>query len=237
MMIDSSAEKRRVDVPGRIQAVAFDFDGLLFNTEELYREVDEALLTRRGRTLCAGLLAVMRGKPNRAALQAMIDWHNLDDSIDELLRETDVLFEPLLATRLAPMPGAASLLNRLERAEMPRAVVTSGRRNFVLPILARYGWEDRFAFVLTAEDVVFGKPHPEPYLEAARRFGVRPERVLVLEDSHHGCAAGIAAGSGVVCVPSERDGPQPDGVLLVAASLEDRRIADLLGIALHQEAT
>jgi pseudouridine 5'-phosphatase len=160
----------------------------------------------------------------------MIDWHGLADSIDQLLWETDVLFEPLLATRLEPMPGATELLDCLLRAGTPRAVVTSGRRGFVMPILARYGWVERFAFVLTAEDIVFGKPHPEPYLEAARRFGVPPERVLILEDSHHGCAAGLAAGTGVVCVPSESDLTQPGGVLFVADSLKDRRITDLLDL-------
>ena len=119
---------------------------------------------------------------------------------------------------------------------MPRAVVTSGRRGFVMPILARYGWMDRFAFVLTAEDIILGKPHPEPYLEAARRFGIPPQRVLVLEDSHHGCAAGVAAGSGVVCLPSERGAVQPDGILFVAASLDDPMIVDLLGIPPRLEA-
>jgi hypothetical protein len=59
---------------------------------------------------------------------------------------------------------------------------------------------------------------------------------LVLEDSHHGCAAGLAAGSGVVCVPHGREAAAPDGLLFVAACLNDRRIADLLGVALRHEA-
>ena len=236
MAIESNSDRWPTDVPGRFQAVAFDFDGLLFNTEELYQEVGGAILARRGKSLCPGLLALMRGKPNRPALKAMIDWHRLNDSVDQLLAETDALFEPLLSTRLAPMPGAAELLDRLERAGTPSAVVTSGRREFVNPILARYGWAARFAFVLTAEDVVLGKPHPECYLETAYRFGVPPERILVLEDSHHGCAAAVAAGSGVVCVPSESDLAQPDGVLFVAASLKDRRITDLLDLPRRIEA-
>jgi beta-phosphoglucomutase-like phosphatase (HAD superfamily) len=102
-----------------------------------------------------------------------------------------------------------------------------------MPILVRYEWVDRFAFVLTAEDITCGKPHPEPYIEAARRFGVPAQRVLVLEDSHHGCAAGLAAGSGVVCLPNGKEAVNPDGILFVAASLNDRRIMDLLGIAIR----
>jgi HAD superfamily hydrolase (TIGR01509 family) len=230
MVIEDKVERRIVDAGGRFRTVAFDFDGLLFNTEEMYHEVGQTILARRRRKLSAGLVALMRGKPNRVALQAMIDWHGLDDSVEQLLRETDALFEPLLATRLAPMPGAAELLDHLEQTEMASAVVTSGRRGFVMPILEKYGWADRFSFVLTAEDVVLGKPHPEPYLEAARRFGIPAEQLLVLEDSEHGCAAAVAAGSGVVCVPSERAAVQPDGVLFVAASLEDPRIIDLLGV-------
>ena len=85
MVIDGNSDQRPTDISGRFQAVAFDFDGLLFNTEELYQEVGEAILARRGRSLCRGLLAVMRGKPNRAVLQAMIAWHGLADSIDHAL--------------------------------------------------------------------------------------------------------------------------------------------------------
>ena len=68
MAIESGSDRWPTDVPGRFQAVAFDFDGLLFNTEELYQEVGEAILARRGRNLCPGLLVVMRGKTEQGSL-------------------------------------------------------------------------------------------------------------------------------------------------------------------------
>lgn len=212
------------------RAVAFDFDGLLVNTEELYHEVSQALLARRGRTLDADLVAAMRGRTNLAALQLMIDWHELVDTVEALLAETDALFEPLLSTRLAPMPGAADLLDRLRAAGVLQAVVTSGRRGFVLPILSRFGWNDGFAFILSGEDVTIGKPDPEPYREAARRLGVSPGEMLVLEDSHHGCVSGVAAGCGVVYVPTDRFAAAIPGVLAVVDSLADPRITELMGI-------
>jgi HAD superfamily hydrolase (TIGR01509 family) len=216
----------------RFRAVAFDFDGLLFNTEELYEEVGRSLLDRRRRTFCAELRGAMMGKPNRVALQIMIDWHQLDDTVDRLLTETDELFAPLLTTRLAPMPGAASLLDRLEADGIPKCIVTSGRREFVRNILDRFGWTARFSFLVTPEDVVRGKPHPDPYLEASARFRLPPPAVLALEDSRHGTQAALAAGNGVVVVPGTGQvAAPPEGVLLIADSLDDPRLLRLLGPA------
>jgi HAD superfamily hydrolase (TIGR01509 family) len=196
----------------------------------LYEEVSRTMLGRRGRSFCPIVRGEMMGKPNRIALQIMIDRHQLDDTVDRLLAETDEVFVPLLAERLAPMPGAASLLDRLEAAGIPRGVVTSGRPEFVRGILDRFGWTTRFSFIVTPEDVARGKPHPDPYLEAAARFRLPPSAVLALEDSHHGCTAAVAAGNGVVVVPTlGQTTTLPEGILLIADSLSDPRLLHLLG--------
>src|SRR5712671_4820587 len=96
--------------PNPIQAVVFDLDGLMFNTEELYFEVGTELLRRRDKLLTRELLNQMMGRPSRVSLQIMIDWHSLDDTVQILQRETDEIFSDLLNTRLAPMPGLVELL-------------------------------------------------------------------------------------------------------------------------------
>jgi HAD superfamily hydrolase (TIGR01509 family) len=214
------------------QAVVFDLDGLMFNTEELYQDVGGELLRRRGKVFTSELLDSMMGRPNRVALQIMIDWHALADTVDGLIAETEVIFVGILDERLALMPGLAELLDALEQAGIPKAIATSSPRRFVTNVLSRFDLEPRFAFVLTSEDVVEGKPNPEIYLTAARRLGISPNRMLVLEDSQNGCRAAAAAGAITVGVPGGHSRKHDFScTTLVADTLADPRIYALLGIS------
>ena len=160
----------------RVRAVVFDLDGLMFNTEELYQEVGGELLRRRDCVFTGELLDQMMGRPSRVALQIMIDWHQLSDTVEQLADETDEIFVGILDARLEMMPGLSELLSALEQAGLPKAIATSSRRRFLQNVLSRFELEPRFAFTLTAEDVVHGKPDPEIYRTAARRFGLRSGR-------------------------------------------------------------
>ncbi|HTQ39394.1 MAG TPA: HAD family phosphatase [Pirellulales bacterium] len=209
----------------RFKAVAFDLDGLLFNTEELYNFVGAELLGRRGKDFPPELLHQIMGRPQLVALQLMIDWHALDTTVEVLAAETELVFAEILEERLAYMPGAADLLAALESAGIPKAIATSSGRKFASNILGRFQLEPRFAFLLTCENVTHGKPHPEIYLTAARQFGVSPAEMMVFEDSQNGCRAAVAAGAYAVAVPN---GPSAShdfsGAALVAQSLADPRI-------------
>jgi len=212
-----------------IAAVAFDLDGLLVNTEELYQHVGTELLRRRGRPFEPELLDRMMGRPQSVSLAIMIEWHGLDDTIPELARETGEIFRSLLDSRLATMPGAVELLDALDVRGIPRGVATSSGPDFAHDVLARVGLLDRFAFVLTCNDVSQGKPHPEIYQLAARRLAVEPARMLVLEDSQTGCRAAVAAGAVAVAVPGGHSRRHDfTGAHLVADSLADPRIHALV---------
>jgi beta-phosphoglucomutase-like phosphatase (HAD superfamily) len=95
------------------------------------------------------------------------------------------------------------LLDRLKTANLPLAVTTSSRRTYAERLLRNHHLLDRFAFLLTAEDVERGKPDPEIYQKAAARFGVDPASMLVLEDSATGLAAARSAGAFTVAIPHE----------------------------------
>lgn len=219
--------------PDRLaKSVAFDLDGLMFNTEDLYIEVGNQILGRRGHQFTKPLLDAMMGRPSPVALQVMIDWHGLDATVSSLEAETDELFPAVLDAKLAPMPGLMELLDSLEQAGIPKAVATSSRRSFVTDVLGRFSLIDRFEFLLTAENVVRGKPHPEIYQTACRQLGVASSEVLVLEDSENGCRAAIAADTFAVAVPSEHSRNHCfDGAAFVAESLSDPRIYRALGIS------
>jgi HAD superfamily hydrolase (TIGR01509 family) len=214
-----------------IRAVTFDLDGLMFNTETLYEEVGGELLRRQGKVMTRELLDQMMGRPSRIALQIMIDWHRLETTIERLQLDTDEIFEQLLEERLAPMPGLLELLQSLEEAGIPKAIGTSSRRKFVDRVLTQMDMAGRFAFILSAEDVTHGKPAPEIYLSAARRFRVRPDQMMVLEDSQIGCRAAVAAGAFAVAVPGAHSRLHNfDGAALVVNSLADRQIYRAIGL-------
>jgi HAD superfamily hydrolase (TIGR01509 family) len=213
------------------RAVVFDLDGLMFNTEELYVEVGTEILRRRGYEFTPDLLDQMMGRPSRIALQIMIDTHTLQATVEQLLAETDELFPEILRQRLAPMPGLVALLDALEREGIPKGIATSSRRAFVERVLARFNYQPRFSPILTSEDITQGKPHPEIYLKAADRLGLEPRHMLVLEDSQNGCQSAVAAGAVTVAVPSGHSQRHDfRGAVLVADSLADERIYELLGL-------
>jgi HAD superfamily hydrolase (TIGR01509 family) len=211
------------------RAVVFDLDGLMFNTEELYFEVGSEILRRRGYEFTPELLDQMMGRPSQVALQIMIDTHTLKATVQELLDETDEIFPGILRERLAPMPGLVELLAALEEHKIPKGIATSSRRPFVERVLGQFGFQRRFAPILTSEDITRGKPDPEIYVKAAHGIGVAPAEMLVLEDSQNGCRAALAAGAITVAVPSGHSHRHDfTGVALVADTLCDGRIYELL---------
>jgi len=165
-------------------------------------------------------------------LQIMIDWHGLPATVEDLARETDELFPPILDARLQPMPGLVELLGALERKGIPKAIATSSGRRFVGSVLSRFAFGPHFDFILTAESVTEGKPHPEIYQSAAAQFGVPPADMVVLEDSATGCRAAVAAGARVVAVPGGHSLKHDfSGAEFIAESLGDPRIYAIFGLA------
>ena len=212
-----------------IQATVFDLDGLLVNTEELYQDVGTELLRRRGRTFDADLLDAMMGRPEHNALSIMIEWHGLDDTIETLADETKEIFQTLLATRLALMPGAKKLIEHIRLLDISLGVATSSGPEFAHDVLSRVELLDAFNFILTSADVIAGKPDPEIYRLAAKTACAQPEKMLVFEDSETGCKAAVASGAITVAVPSGHSHQHSfSGAELIATSLADARIYELL---------
>ncbi|MEM1305202.1 MAG: HAD hydrolase-like protein, partial [Planctomycetota bacterium] len=148
----------------RLKAVAFDLDGLMVNSEDVYARVGTETLARRGKGFDAELREAMMGRPAADALRVMIDWHQLDDTVEELSREGVELFWHFAEELLRPMPGLAELLAWLDEARVPYGVATSGTRDYAERILRSIDAFDGLRFLITAEDVANGKPAPDPYL-------------------------------------------------------------------------
>ena len=205
-------------------------DGLLFNTEDLFDQVGIEMLEKRGKQLDLELVKRMMGQQAKVALQLFIDHYELEETVSDLQRETDELFDRILPNQLAPMPGAAELLERLTQSgTRPLALTTSSGARSVDRIMSIHDFSSHFSFRLTAEDIEQGKPHPEIYETAADKFGVKTNEMLVFEDSENGCKAGVAAGAHVIAVPSKHSSLHSfEGCLYQVESLEDERISALL---------
>lgn len=212
-----------------IAAVAFDLDGLMFNTEAVFQRTLRELLAARGKPARPEMFAAMMGRRSVEANAIMIEMTGLTESIEEIQAEISARFAEVLEEILEPMPGMLDLLARLEAAGIPKAVCTSSSGRYCRGILRRYDLIERFDFLMAAEDVSRGKPDPEIYATAAARFGIAASSLLVLEDSEHGITSGKAAGAVAVAVPHEfANGQIYDHADLIADSLADPRLLALL---------
>jgi len=214
------------------RAVVFDLDGLLIDTEGVFAEAARRILARRGLTLEPAFFATMMGTPGRDALPRFVARYRLTEPLGAIADEYKRNFIAVLNGSRPPlMPGAAELIDRLGRHTIPKAIATSSTREYVQMIFGPHGLTDRFAFVLTSDDVTHGKPNPEVYAKAAERLGLPPAAVIVLEDSVNGLRAAKAAGCRCVVVPHEGTPRGELGIAdLVAPSLNAPALWEWLGI-------
>jgi len=213
-----------------IKCVAFDMDGLMFSTEDVYWETASIMLQRRGHEYNLEIANDLMGRPPKYGFEKMIEYYGLDEDWETLHAESDETFIGLLDKGFTMMPGLPELLDRIESQGIPKAVCTSSSRRVAREVLGRSGVLKGMQFVLAFEDVVNGKPAPEIYLKAAQKFGVHPDRMLVLEDSVSGCHAARSAGAFTIAVLAEHNRTLDfSHASQVAQRLDAPEILELLG--------
>lgn len=212
------------------EAVIFDNDGLLLDTEVAWTRAELTLFARRDRVFTLEHKRTLIGSAHleaAAKLEAMLGRPGEGEALMGELHE--LVMEEALAG-VAPRPGALALLERLVATGVRIAVASNSRREFVERTLAAAGLLDGpFATVVCVEDVSHPKPAPDIYVEACRRLDAEPRDSAALEDSPTGVAAAAAAGMFVIGVPYLPDMELP-GSHLVAASLADPTVARALGL-------
>jgi pseudouridine 5'-phosphatase len=212
-----------------IQGVAFDMDGLMLNTEDLYVGVGNTLMARRGKKYRDEVRNQMIGLQAEHAFGVLIREEELKETWRELQQEAEEIFSTILAEQLTVMNGLVELMDFLDARGLPRCVATSSNRSFATKALSLVGMLDRVDFVLTAEDVERGKPHPDIYLASALKMSLPIQHMLVLEDSPTGTKAGVSAGAYVVSVPNEHTKRFGfEGSQWIADTLRDSRLYALL---------
>ena len=186
-----------------IRAVVFDLDGLMFDTEALFFRVASEALADRQKAFTPEIMKQFLGRRADEVVQLWKTAAGVEEPVEDFLDDVRRRFFAVMDTVVHPMPGLFVLLDRLHRLAIPAAVATSSRHSYADRLLLTHGIASRFDFVLASEDVTRGKPDPEIYQLAAKRFGVPAESMLVLEDSPAGLAAARAAGAFAVGIPHE----------------------------------
>jgi HAD superfamily hydrolase (TIGR01509 family) len=207
-------------------------DGLLLDTEPLYRDAIIAACAALGHEMTAERHLQMVGAPWDLNRRQLKSWFGEDFPAEAFHADYCRRYHRLAARGVRTRPGAMELVEWLGRAGAPMAVATSSGRDGATDHLTRAGLLDRFAAVVTRDDVTRGKPDPEVYLRAAEQLGVAPTDCLALEDSHNGVRAASAAGMMTVMAPDLLE-PTPDIAALCVCVVRDlHAVIGLVKVAL-----
>ena len=211
-------------------AVIFDNDGLLLDTESVWTRAERDIFERRGIEFTAVHKRELVGTSAETCGRLLEQRLEESGRAAELVEELNELVIAELEHGVEAMVGARELLHRLKQRGIPIGLVSNSPLRFVQRSLEIVGFHDRFDVVLSAHEVAAPKPSPDPYLEACRRLGVEPTpAVVVLEDSPTGVAAGRAAGLTVIGIPSV-EGVELEEAHHIAGSLLDDIVARRLAL-------
>ena len=206
--------------PSSFDAVIFDLDGTLIDTEVLCNETGVAACDALGHPVGLDFFETLAGIDDnrRAELIAEQTGRSLDRAA--FFAEWDRLCEIRFDAGIPLKPGVPEVFERIRLHGLPMAICTSSRRNMATAKIRGAGFGHFFGAVITVEDATSPKPHPSPYEVAAAALGTAPDRCLAFEDSETGASSARAAGMTVVQVPDQH---ATDGVHahLVAATLAE----------------
>eukprot|EP01121_Diplochlamys_sp_Union-15-3_P001563 TRINITY_DN11352_c0_g1_i1.p1 TRINITY_DN11352_c0_g1~~TRINITY_DN11352_c0_g1_i1.p1 ORF type:complete len:261 (-),score=50.52 TRINITY_DN11352_c0_g1_i1:14-712(-) len=220
------AENKRI-----IKGIIFDLDGLLLDTEPLYEEAIQAVLTSHDEkfTYTETLRSHVVGRGEHEGASLIISEHKLPVTPQEFLDAREIFLKKLFPT-CKHMPGAVKLTTHLHKIGIPIAIATSSiASSFKLKTAHHQDWLKLFNYVITGDDpqIKKGKPSPDIFLAAAKGINVPPENCIVFEDSPAGTDAGHAAGCFVVSVPTLKKHPEKyKNADLMLNSLEDFKPED-----------
>lgn len=212
------------------EAVLFDNDGLLLDTESVWTRAEQQLFKTRGLDFTIDHKRSLVGSSQDLAGKKLGRFLDEVGNEGPIMEELNVLVLEELERGVDEMVGAAALVELLRQAGVPVGLVSNSPRVFIERSheVAQTGLE--FDAVVSGHEVPEAKPAPDAYLEGCRQLGVEPgKRVIALEDSPSGVTAAVAAGLFVIGVPSV-PGIELDQADLTATSLEDLAVLDALGI-------
>jgi len=203
------------------EAVIFDMDGVLIDSEPLWKIAMENVFQSIGCPLTKNDFKKTVGLRIDEVIRFWfehIGWEG--KSAQEVEQEIVAQMIDLIQKNGAPLLGVIETLDYLKENNFKIGLGTSSYSILIETVLTTLGIKDKFDFTHSAEHEDFGKPHPAVYLSVAQKLNVDPKKCLVIEDSLNGIIAGKAAKMKVVCIPEKTHDPEPK-LILADAQFED----------------
>jgi HAD superfamily hydrolase (TIGR01509 family) len=202
-----------------IEAVVFDLDGVLLDTEQLWDEARRQVAEEKGLPWPEDAQRAMMGMSSREWSRYMHDVIGVSEPPEEISTEVVRRLEALYRERLPLVPGAIEAVQRMT-ARWPLGIASSSNRPLIDLFLELTGTRNLFRATVSSEEVARGKPAPDVYLEVARRLGVQASSCAAIEDSENGIRSAVAAGMRVVAIPNRAFPPSQEALALASMVLE-----------------
>jgi HAD superfamily hydrolase (TIGR01509 family) len=194
-----------------IEAVIFDLDGVLVDSEQVWNEARARYVQERGGRWHERAQQDMMGMSSTEWSRYVHDELGVDRAPDEISRDVAQHMALLYREQLPIESGARNAVERLG-SRWPLALASSSNRELIDLVLELSCLAARFTVTVSSEEVSHGKPAPDVYLEAARRLGVEPLGCVAIEDSHNGILSAVSAGMQVIAVPNRTFPPGEDAL-------------------------
>lgn len=183
------------------EAVIFDLDGLLLDSEQVWSAAKRRLTRERGGRWLAAAEEAMLGMSSPEWSQYMREELGVPLAADQIATEVVRIMSELYREELPLLPGASDALARLATT-WPLAIASSSNREVIDLVLELTGWARTITVSVASEEVARGKPAPDVYVEAARRLDAAPHRCVAVEDSGPGMGSARSAGLAVIAIPN-----------------------------------
>lgn len=188
-----------------IKAVLFDFDGVLVDSAEINFEAKRRLFLPFGLELSEQEFKEIWVSPSnekKTGIGYFVKLHGLNVDVQLLREKQKPIFVSLYREKAELMSGALSFLKALKAEQIPVAIVSSNYRYNIDAVLQKFSLQRCFDAIISTEDCSKSKPHPEPYLKAIQKLGVKAENVLAFEDSSRGLQSAKRAGCKCIAMPN-----------------------------------
>ncbi len=206
-------------VSGPIEAVVFDLDGILVQSEELWDAARRELVEEAGLEWPPDATDAMMGMSSKEWSNYVHEEIGLDMSPQAINRAVVERLEARYRSDLPWIPGAREAVKRMA-AGWPLGLATSSNREIVDIVVEEGGFGDLIKVTVSSEEVERGKPAPDVYLEVMRQMGVEPARAAAIEDSTNGLLSASAAGMRVIAIPNDAHPPADRGLAVADVVLE-----------------
>lgn len=187
-----------------INAVIFDMDGVMIDSEPLWEKTERILLARRSIDYSPDYRDKIVGLNQRDSGRLLVETFDLDETVDDIINERISILTSIYEKELELIPALVPLLEQLARKGYRLAVASSSPLRVVTFVLDMFSLHNHFLTVVSGDSVGNGKPHPDIYLHTAEMLGVVPAECVAIEDSINGLRSAKGAGMYCIAIPDKR---------------------------------